>query len=76
MIDTTQVLERIEQAEHETPTCPCGATTIPVDRDGAVWLVCSSLKSWESRRTFRLLSALYPHVNRRVVEASSAVVAA
>ena len=71
MIDQTTALERIEQAEHETPRCPCGAPTVPVVRGGAVWLVCSNVARWQSRRTYRLLAALFPHVELPVLEAES-----
>lgn len=67
MFDTTAALERTELAEHEMPLCPCGAATIPVARDGGIWLICSNLRRWETRRTFRLLAALFPHVDRPIV---------
>jgi hypothetical protein len=72
MFDTATALERIELAEHDTPVCPCGAATIPVARDGGVWLVCSNLHRWETRRTFRLLAALFPHVERPIVDGTAA----
>jgi hypothetical protein len=68
MFDTAAALERIKSAEHDTPLCPCGAPTVPVGRDDGIWLVCSNLHRWETRRTFRLLAALFPHVERPIVD--------
>ena len=59
----------IEQAQRETPFCPCGASTIPAGHDGGVRLRCVSL----SRRkglVRRLLTLDFPggHVDRRLVD--------
>jgi hypothetical protein len=42
MLDHATDLERIEQAERETPFCWCGAQTVPVGRPDGVWLICAS----------------------------------
>jgi hypothetical protein len=42
-MDQMWMLERLEHEERETPFCGCGASTVPVARDGVLWLECSSL---------------------------------
>lgn len=42
-MDHASILERVELEERELPFCSCGAQTVPVARDGVLWLECSSL---------------------------------
>ena len=43
VIDTLAALERIEDAQRQTPFCWCGAPTVAAEHRGAIWLRCSSL---------------------------------
>jgi hypothetical protein len=74
MSDQTHVLELIEGAEREVPFCDqCGAPTAPVERDGALWLECTTLSEGKSplRRLLTLdLSGVHTRV--RIVEQTSA----
>jgi hypothetical protein len=50
-------LELVERAARELPLCQlCGAPTVPVARDGVLWLECSDLG--QSRSRLRRLLAL------------------
>ncbi len=70
MIDNWRALDRIEQAERDTPNCSCGAPAVPVARAGGIWLECSSLASPPEGRLRRLLSALGApaHTRRLIVD--------
>jgi hypothetical protein len=49
MSSRTRIIDTIERAERETPTCArCHEPTIPEWRDGAMWLVCRSLSEPKS----------------------------
>jgi hypothetical protein len=67
--DNAAALERIEQAEHETPICWCGAPTVPFESGDAIWLRCTSLL--RPRGTVRRLLTLdfaAIHVNRHILD--------
>jgi hypothetical protein len=42
MYDRLTVLNLVNDAERTNPACACGAPMIAVDRDGGLWLECSS----------------------------------
>jgi hypothetical protein len=42
-VNNSQALELIEEAQRDTPLCPCGLHTVAVGRGSAVWLICFSL---------------------------------
>jgi hypothetical protein len=43
-VDQALALELLEREEREEPFCSCGAPTVPVARDGALWLECASFR--------------------------------
>ena len=67
MFTHTAALERIEQAQHETPFCGCGAPTLPVDRNGVIWLGCTSLDEPKGL-VRRLLSLDLSHTHQPIVD--------
>lgn len=59
MSDQTRIIDTIERAERETPTCvQCHEPTVAEWRDGSVWLVCRSLS--EPKSTLRRLLTVDP----------------
>lgn len=70
MIDNWRALDRIEQAERETPFCICGQPTSATARPDGIWLECVSLRAPARSRIGRLLSALAPggHARQLIVE--------
>jgi len=59
MSDQSSIIDTIERAERETPTCEqCYEPTMAEWRDGAVWLVCRSLS--EPKSALRQLLTLDP----------------
>jgi hypothetical protein len=71
MSTLASVLERIEQAQRETPTCACGATTAPIGRPDGVWLACTCQRQ-RNPVLRRLLSVdlVLGHTNRRIIDQS------
>ncbi len=70
MIDNDRALELLEQAQQETPFCTCGMPTVPVGRQGGVWLECSAMQG-PSRWRDRLVPAATPghgHVKALIVD--------
>lgn len=67
MINSLPVLERIELAQQETPTCACGAATAPVGRPDGVWLACTCKLASTPRRRLLSLDLLVGHTNRRII---------
>jgi hypothetical protein len=60
-------LELVERAARELPLCQlCGAPTVPVARDGVLWLECSSLHESKSRLQRLLTLDLAGHTRRAV----------
>ena len=41
MSTSTSLVSYIESAVDRTPYCACGATMVPVDHDGALYLECA-----------------------------------
>ncbi len=70
MIENRQIVETIERANDAQPFCPCGSHTMPVWRDGAVWLECASLTEPREGRLQRVLAAVTApaHVHQRIVD--------
>ena len=67
MLDTTAALECIEAAERETPFCWCGAPTVPIARQGRIWLRCRSID--ESKGLVRRLLTLdVGHTDRAILD--------
>ena len=68
MSNRTRIIDTIERAERESPTCPrCQAPTVAEWRDGTMWLVCSSLS--EPKSALRRLLTVDPaawHTNRPI----------
>ena len=68
MSDQTWIIDTIERAERETPTCvQCHEPTTTEARDGGLWLVCSSLS--QPKSLFRQLVTFDPsawHTNRPI----------
>jgi hypothetical protein len=59
MSDTTKIIETIERAERETPTCAlCHEPTVAESREDGMWLVCRSLS--EPKSVLRRLLTLEP----------------
>jgi hypothetical protein len=68
MINSLPVLERIELAQQEMPTCACGAATAPVGRHDGVWLACTCPATASSMlRRLLSLDLAVGHTNRRIV---------
>jgi hypothetical protein len=42
MYDRKTILHLVNDAERHTPRCACGSTMLAVDREGGLWLECSS----------------------------------
>jgi hypothetical protein len=75
MIDNLNAIDRIEQAERETPACcACGESMVAVARPDGIWLECASLAVTDGGRIARLLSALTAssHSRRLVVDQADA----
>ncbi|MET1232695.1 MAG: hypothetical protein ABWY52_07580 [Candidatus Limnocylindrales bacterium] len=68
MSDQTWIIDRIERAERETPTCvQCHEPTVAEWRDGQMRLVCRSLS--EPKSALRRLLSLDPaawHTNQPI----------
>jgi hypothetical protein len=68
MSERTRIIDTIERAERETPTCAqCHEPTVPEWRDGGMWLVCRSLS--EHKSALRRLLTLDPaawHTNEPI----------
>ena len=68
MSDTTKIIETIERAERETPTCAlCYEPTMVERREDGMWIVCRSLS--EPKSKLRRLLTLDPaawHTNRPI----------
>ena len=68
MSDQTWIVETIERAEREKPTCAqCHEPTVAEWRDGGIWLVCRSLS--EPKSALRRLLTLDPaawHTNQPI----------
>jgi hypothetical protein len=63
------VLEMMELAEADVPFCPCGARTIPVARNDALWLECASLAEDKPFLTRLItLEFLFGHTRRLITE--------
>jgi hypothetical protein len=75
MIENTNAIDRIENAERETPACcACGDAMVPVARPDGIWLECATLATPDGSRLSRLLAALTAssHSRRLIVEQSEA----
>jgi hypothetical protein len=70
MIDNWTVLDRIEIAGREMPSCACGRETVTVAHTDGFWLECASLGEPGGSRLERLLSVLTGpgHARRMIVE--------
>ena len=58
-----------QHAQQETPFCWCGAPAVAVDRDGVIWLGCSS-RNRPSRLVRRLLTLDSGHIQRPILDLS------
>ncbi len=78
MIDNSQALDLIEQAEREIPVCSCGMHTLAAARRDAVWLTCASLTKQPKGIVRKLLTLDFAafHFDRRIVDLSTLEVAA
>ena len=77
MLDDPRTLDRIERALDSTPTCPaCGAPTDVRDRDGRLWLECSTTPVGPPiGLRARLGAALAPHPRAIVIDPPDRVAA-
>jgi hypothetical protein len=78
LTDNTSLVELIEDMERTFPHCPsCSEHNITVERDGALWLECSSLSTPKPvlRRLLTLDFAI-GHTRRQIVEAPATRLAA
>jgi hypothetical protein len=57
MFDNARAVDLIEKAVDVRPFCSCGRHTMPVWRDGVVWLECSSLGEARKGVVARLVAA-------------------
>jgi hypothetical protein len=68
--EQAKVLDVLEQSQRNLPFCTeCASPTVPVARDGAIWLECSGVK--EDRPFLkRLLTLSFPslHTRRLILE--------
>ena len=74
MFSNQQLIEKIEDAQVTSPYCvQCGEPTTITERDGVLWLECTSLANRRSRlqSLLRLDFATF-HTQLRVVELSVA----
>ena len=73
MSDTIKIIETIERAERETPTCAlCYEPTIVERRTNGMWLICRSLS--EPKSALRRLLTLDPaawHTNKPIAGLSA-----
>ncbi len=74
MITDSHIVDMIERANDARPFCSCGWHTMPVWRDGAVWLECASLSQPPEGRLARLLRATTArvHTHELIVDVPSA----
>ena len=69
MINSLPVLERIELAQQEMPTCACGAATAPVGRPDGVWLACTcQARANSTLRRLLSFDLVIGHTNRRIIK--------
>jgi hypothetical protein len=66
MIYDRDAVEAIEHSRDDQPYCPCGKHTMPVWRDGAIWLECASLSEPTHGRLGRLWTAFASYTHTRV----------
>lgn len=66
--DSVDLIERSNDAQRY---CACGKHTMPVWRNGAIWLDCASLTEPSQGRLGRLRAALtsYTHTHEHLLEA-------
>ncbi len=74
MYDRVTILDLIDEAEHESPSCACGARMIPVEREGALWLECAESQEPRKGRVSRLVSLdwLARHTRRVILSQTEA----
>jgi hypothetical protein len=75
MDDRGTVLEQIEQAQRDVPTCEtCGEPTVPVAHDsGSIWLECTTLhRPQGTLRRLLALDLVAGHTRRRIAGAAQA----
>ena len=78
MIDNSQALDLIEQAQRNIRVCSCGMHTLAVARADAIWLTCASLTQQPKGVVRKLLTLDFAafHVDQRIVDLSTLEVAA
>jgi hypothetical protein len=70
MTDQTWILQIVEQAERDEPTCmTCGAPTLAVGHEDGVWFECASLQQPKSRLS-RIVSLDFAslHTHRLLID--------
>ena len=75
MYDRIAIVNLVEDAERNDPYCACGAPMIAQERDGALWLACSSQREPAERREgvlgrIRSLASLAWHDRRLLLDAA------
>lgn len=71
MYDRNAILNIVEDAERNHPSCICGQPMIPEDQDGALWLACRdrSAKRTSLVQRLRSLDWILPHDRYLLVSA-------
>ena len=64
MRHSTDLVNLVERAERETPTCRCGGSMVAAERDGALWLECAEEQLQPARRLSAILRTLVGHDRR------------
>lgn len=69
MHDHRTIVDAIERATDDHPFCStCGAHTDVTEREGTIWLECSSLARSHGNRLRALIASLVPHDRRRLLD--------
>jgi hypothetical protein len=75
MYERIAILQLIEDAERTEPFCVCGAPMVAADRDGALWLECSTRHTRRDGRFARLAYRLGLHSEREILAAPALIAA-
>jgi hypothetical protein len=65
MIDNRKAVDLIERAHDAQPFCRCGRHTTMLERNGRIWLACSSFDEPREGTIARVLSVLTAGVHTR-----------
>lgn len=70
-----KIVDIIERAIDAQPYCACGRHTMPVWRDGVIWLECASRSDPPKVRLARLVAVLMApvHTHARIIDVPPAM---